>query len=182
MRSASWIWRAAGWDGILPVAVASVPVLVRAVFRDPGIVAFAAVFVPVFAAMLRANIGRRQIVRVGGEPPPISRQLGFSAAIVLLLLFELSVGALTCAENEPTAAWCIPATIFLLYLITIALALRPAAKAPIQVAGMAAPVFDLGVVSDAPNGGADRLTGLFPAVRLPDAPATGIHSGSDVFA
>jgi hypothetical protein len=148
MRPASWLWRAVGWDGVVPVAVASVPLLVRAVCRDPGIVAFTVVFVPICAAMLRANIGRWQIVRVCGEPPPISRQLGLSAAIVLLLLFELSMGILACSIGEPHAVWCVPATIFAFYLIVITFTLRPVAEGQVDIPAVAEPTPGFGAPLD----------------------------------
>lgn len=138
MRSAAWLWRAAGWDGVLPVAVASVPVLLRTFLpRGHLLLPFAAVCVPIVAAMVRASIGRQQIVRTCGEPPPVGRQIGLAVAIVLLLLFELSVGVLTCEQNEPAADWCFPAVMFSLYLITIVSALRPACGAaePIDLHG-----------------------------------------------
>ena len=126
MRSTSWLWRAAAWDGILPVAVALVPIALRTLFPPPNpIVPFAAVFLPIFAAMIRASIGVRQIARVCGGAAPVSRQLGLAAAIVMLLLFELSVGVLATTDGEPAEFWWFPVTMLSLYLITISFALRP---------------------------------------------------------
>ena len=128
MRRSFWLWRAAGWDGVLPVAVASVPIGLRTLFPPPNpIVPFAVVFVPIFAAMIRASIGVRQIARVCGGTAPVSRQLGLAAAIVMLLLFELSVGVLATTDGEPAEFWWFPVTMLSLYLITISFALRPVA-------------------------------------------------------
>ena len=127
MRPSFWLWRAAGWDGVLPVAVALVPIVLRTIFPPPNpIVPFAVVFMPIFVAMVRASIGVRQIARVCGGAAPVPRQLGLAAAIVMLLLFELAVGVMATTDVEPAEAWWFPVTMLSLYLITISFALRPA--------------------------------------------------------
>ena len=122
----AWIWRAVGWDGVLPLVVVSAPILVRLLIPDePGAVVSAAVLIPISAATIRAHVGWRQIARVCGGTAPLVRQVLLALAIVLLLLFEGLVGILTLGKGPPEFLWYFVAAFYAGYLVLVTLALRP---------------------------------------------------------
>ncbi|WP_417851745.1 hypothetical protein [Thalassoglobus sp.] len=113
-------------DGLLPVAIAASPFLVRYTVRDGHMLEVAiAILAPMLAAILRAAIGVHQLDAVTNGKPNLSRQILFSMAIVMLLLVEVFVSTLQFAQNEPLSSWFLPAGLFLFYLILIQNALRP---------------------------------------------------------
>ncbi|QDT31355.1 hypothetical protein Mal48_05880 [Thalassoglobus polymorphus] len=113
-------------DGVLPVAIAASPFLVRYTVRDGHVLEVAvAILAPVLAAILRAAIGVHQLDAVTNGKPNITRQILFSMAIVMLLLVEIFVSTLQFAQNEPLSSWFLPAGLFFFYLILIQNALRP---------------------------------------------------------
>ncbi len=125
------IFRAIGWDGVLPVLVASGPVFVKAMFPKGHIAeVIAAVLVPILAALIRASVGWRQIARVCHDRAPWLRQMALAAAIVLLLLFEVAVSVLTFAGDAPASAWWLPAVLYAAYIFMITRALRPEPASP----------------------------------------------------
>lgn len=118
------------WDGALPWAVAAVPSAVSLWFPKGHIAeVVAALFVPIFAAVLRAAIGEDQIRRVCHGAQRVSRQLALGVAIVLLLLLEMWVAMLTFVNDEPMSAWMLPACFYLAYVAATAMAFRPFASA-----------------------------------------------------
>jgi len=126
LPSIAWIWRAVGWDGVLPLVVISVPILVRLLNpNERGAVIPVAVIVPITAAAIRAHVGWRQIARVCGGTAPLIRQLLLALAIVLLLLFEGLVGILTVGKGPPEFLWYVVAALYAGYLVLVTLALRP---------------------------------------------------------
>jgi len=68
-----------------------------------------------------------------------------ATAIVLLLVFEVITGALTCAGDAPAVAWLFPVCIYVVYLGIITWALRPAPattfRAPAEVFVQSGQVF-----------------------------------------
>lgn len=126
MAGKAWAWRAAGWDGLLPIAVLLVPWLVRlTLHKEPELAVFIVIVVSVVAAVVRASFALRQIVDVCGGRVPLTRQLALTGAILLLWLFEMVAGLLALVDNEPAVVWLFPAGIFILYLTGILFALRP---------------------------------------------------------
>lgn len=108
------------WDGLLPIAIAISPTIVRYTFRDGHMVEVAvAIVAPVLAASLRAAVGVHQLDSVTGGHPSLARQVMFSLAIIMLLLVEVFVSTLQFARNEPLSAWFFPAGLFCFYLILI---------------------------------------------------------------
>ena len=121
---ATWLSSFA-WDGALPVAVALFPWFVDTFFPNNVMLQVAAtVFVPIIAALIRANIGAMQIREACNGQLPILRQLLLVLAIVIMFLFEITVAALTFAPNEPLGAWLIPLALYMTYLIVLAFAFR----------------------------------------------------------
>jgi hypothetical protein len=73
--------------------------------------------------------GQQIAKRCGGQAPWL-RQIAMAAAIVLLLLFEIAVMALTFSKNLPAEAWCFPVGFYAAYLVMVSLALRPCRPLP----------------------------------------------------
>jgi hypothetical protein len=114
------------WDGILPLAIALLPLLIRHTFPDGHMLEVTvAIVAPVLAAFLRAAIGIHQLDAITNGKPNMTRQVLFTLAIVLLLLAEVFVSTLQFSRNEPLSAWFIAAGTFFLYLILIQNALCP---------------------------------------------------------
>jgi hypothetical protein len=125
MPSVRQILELLGWDGVLPALVAAGPALAKAFFPRGHIAEIvAAILVPIFAALVRAGVGRQQITHACDGRAPLIRQLTLAAAIVLLLLFEATSGVLTCADDEPAHMWLFPAVFYAGYLALILHALR----------------------------------------------------------
>lgn len=124
----SRIFEILGWDSVLPVVVASGPMIVKWLIPNGPIAAgaqlVAVVLVPIAAACIRASVGMGQIVRACDGRAPITRQVALAAAIVFLLLFEAMTGALACADDEPTSLWWYPVGFYAGYLAMVWLALR----------------------------------------------------------
>jgi hypothetical protein len=129
---ASRVVRTIGWDGVLPPLVASAPLVVKTFFPNANVAKVLVItLVPAAAAMIRAHFGVRQIARVCGGRVPFFRQIGMAGAIVLLLLFEGSVGILTFSEDLPAEGWCFPIGFYSAYVAVIAMVLWPASdKSP----------------------------------------------------
>ena len=122
--------RALGWDGVLPLAVASVPPFVKAFLPNAGVgTGFTCVLIVVFAAIFRAHWGAGQIARVCGGKVPFLRQVSLAAAIIVLLLFEASVGIMAFGQGIPAAGWWFPVGFYAAYVVLIALSLWPDANA-----------------------------------------------------
>ena len=124
-----WLMWLLLWDGVLPVLVIACPWLL-AVFL-PGQEALRALIallmVPVVAAFLRADAGYRRLCVIMGGNPGIARQILLAGAIVMLLLLDGAVAALRLAKDEPPWVWLVPLGFYLVYLVLVALALRPVA-------------------------------------------------------
>jgi|SRR6266446_1553982 len=113
-----------GWDGALPLILALVPVVSRAIWPKPPVgVAGVLVLAPPVAALIRAHIGWHQIARRCGGRAPWWRQITMAVAILLLLVFEAAVGVLTFADGVPAWAWWIPIGVYAGYLAVISLTL-----------------------------------------------------------
>jgi hypothetical protein len=116
------------WDGLLPAAIAAGPAIAENVFpKSDAAEIVVAVLVPIVAALIRSGVGVRQIGRITGDPIPRGRQLALAVAIILLLVLEGFVAALTFADDEPWSAWLTPIVLYVCYLVSIAMALRPQA-------------------------------------------------------
>lgn len=129
MSSPNRLLSVVGWDGVLPIAVGMSPVFAGVFFQKGHIAELAvAVLIPVVAALVRAYVGYQQLVHAFGGGPPLGRQAAMAIAITLLLMFEATSGVLTCADDEPPAAWLVPISLYLIYLTTIVLTLWPPAN------------------------------------------------------
>jgi hypothetical protein len=117
---------AIGWDGVLPLLVASGPIFVKKMLPRGHIAeVFVVVLVPIFAAIIRASVGRRQIVRICDGRAPWLRQIALAAAIVTLLFFEAVVGLLTFVGEEIPSAWWLALALYAAYVALVTYALRP---------------------------------------------------------
>lgn len=85
----------------------------------------AILFVPVVTALARAHRGNQQLAGLSSRPG-IVRKLLLGFAIVILLLFDALVGILLCARDAPLATWLIAASVYVIYLLLVIPALRPA--------------------------------------------------------
>ncbi len=125
-RHSLWWISIIAWDGILPLLVATIPITARLLLPKDNLAGPIAIgVVPLAAALIRCMIGERQIRRVCNGELPLLRQAGMAAAIVCLMLFEISVSVFVFTDNEPMAAWCIPFAFYVLYLATISRTLAP---------------------------------------------------------
>jgi hypothetical protein len=125
-RVAGNIARALGWDGALPLAVASVPPFVKAFLPNAGVgTAVTCALIVVFAALFRSHLGARQIARVCGGVVPFLRQISLAAAIVMLLLFEAAVGIMVFGQGIPATGWWFPIAFYVAYVVLIALSFWP---------------------------------------------------------
>lgn len=137
MGDSGRLWRrlltSAAWDGLLPVFVVSIPFAIRLFWQQNEIfVALATFVVPVCAAMFRAAIAHDELVRICSGSVSYTRQAGISLAIILLLLCEIAVGALSQMNDEPVRAWIIPVGFYSVYLVTITATLSPPATTSID--------------------------------------------------
>ncbi|HEV8000855.1 MAG TPA: hypothetical protein VGP63_13310 [Planctomycetaceae bacterium] len=120
-----WVWRRLpsmlSWDGLLPL-VSPVCTLISA--QGPHFLQSVAVtFVPMAVALVRAKIGRRQIVRACGDGEDANRQLALGSAIVLLLFLEVVTSILVL--GKPAMSWANVALLYVGYFACITYALRP---------------------------------------------------------
>src|SRR5262249_41579206 len=112
------------WDGILPLAVMTIPWAVVRIFPKNDIAEVSAVvLVPVAAALLRAVLGYAQMHNTAGKVTVV-RQFALAIAIVFLMMFEGMVAILTIAKDATPAVWFCPLLLFGCYLVFIAIAFR----------------------------------------------------------
>lgn len=115
-----------GRDGILPLVVAVAPLIIQILFGPRHIAeVVAAILLPIVLALYRSHTGTRQLSEICQGRIPWGRQLTLAVAIVLLLLFEMYVMVLHFADDEPPAAWIVAVVLFVAYVVTILMALRP---------------------------------------------------------
>ena len=126
-----WLRTLLIWDGVLPLAVSAVPAAVALLFPKNAIAEVSTfILVPIFAALVRAGVGAQKVRNLCNGELPATRQLALATAIVLLLLFEGMVSALTFADDEPASAWAYPVGFYLCYLAAIAFAFTPRLTRP----------------------------------------------------
>ncbi len=122
-----WFWSAIGWDGFLPVAIASYPAIVCLAFPgNPAANFLMVVWVPIIAALFRAHHGYYQIEKRVGGRASLGRQFFLGCAIILLLVFESLSAALHGAAGAPPSVWLVAGVVYLCYLALTMIALRPA--------------------------------------------------------
>jgi hypothetical protein len=121
-----WFLTILAWDGILPLIVVSVPLLVRWTC-PPGHIAEvgAVVLLPMFAALIRSQFAWEQFGMSCATGVTWDRQVLFAAAIILLLFFEITCGAAAMAREALQEIAVLAAIPYLLYLAPITIALRP---------------------------------------------------------
>src|SRR5690349_2606722 len=103
MRHVHWLASAIAWDGMLPIIVGLIPVLVRITMpRNDGAIVLSTIFLPIIAAVLRAALASWQLQRACGGAMPILRQAALACAILCLLLFEILVSSLIFAAAPPS--------------------------------------------------------------------------------
>jgi hypothetical protein len=125
-RASKWLLEFITWDGLLPLAVAACPWAVRILLPQNDVAEVSVVlFVPIVAALLRTITGAQQIHSDCGGALPAARQVALAIAIVLLLFFEIGVGLLTVARDEPAAAWKFVFCFYACYLVAAAFAFFP---------------------------------------------------------
>ena len=123
-------WRSlVAWDGLLPITVAAVPATIRVVCpRNDGAQIVAVVLVPITAALVRAMIGARQLRKLCEGALPILRQIALAIAIILLLLFEVLISAMTFAQGVVLSDWLTTLCVYVCYVAVMALAFAPHRK------------------------------------------------------
>jgi hypothetical protein len=110
-----------GWDGLLPLVS---PICTWISTRGPHFLQSVAVtFVPMAVALVRAKIGRRQLVRACGNAEDQNRQLALGSAIVLLLFLEVATSILILGQQM--MSWGGVGLVYLGYFACITYALRP---------------------------------------------------------
>ena len=125
MTRHAWLLTVIGWDGCLPSFVALAPVILPEIIPDRHLANITAIiFVPMIAALVRAWRGICQFEHRGIRPTTC-RQLGCGCAIIILMVFEASLGGLVCGGNAPIEAWLMAMTIYLIYLCLMVPSLRP---------------------------------------------------------
>ena len=125
MNRRNWLLSVIGWDGCLPLLVATAPAFFPFVIRGRDLAELTAVIMaPIVAALVRAHHGRRQLEKYRGRAT-LGRQFLFGLAIAVLLLFEGLSGVLHCADGVPPSAWFTAGAIYLVYLSLMVPALRP---------------------------------------------------------
>jgi hypothetical protein len=122
-----------GWDGVLPLVAAGIPLLVRATApNNQAAQIIVVLFLPILTALVRTSVGWNQIVRICNGRAPWHRQTALAVAIVILLLFEACSAALIFTDNAPIAALLVPLLLYCSYLLMIWLALwRPRHECPV---------------------------------------------------
>lgn len=120
-------------EGLLPLAVSAIPILVKTLFPKNDIAEVATfLLVPTSAALIRTAIAVQQLRNAYPSKPPMTRQLALAAAIILLLVYEGLVTLFSFANDEPTSAWICAFCFYLGYLIAIWFAFYSARGAQID--------------------------------------------------
>jgi hypothetical protein len=122
------------WDGLLPLVS---PICTWISARGSHFLQSVVVtFVPMIVALVRAKIGRRQLVRVCGNADDRNRQAALGSAIVLLLFLEVVTSILILGKQVMSwGEWGEVALAYLGYLVCITYALRPPKPAAAEVPG-----------------------------------------------
>jgi hypothetical protein len=124
-RMGWWFIEFVTWDGLLPLAVAACPWAIKTLFPRNDIAGvFAAIFIPMAAALLRSVTGAKQIRRNCAGELPVGRQVALAVAISFLLMFEIGASCLILAGGDPTS-WAYVFCFFACYLVAAALAFIP---------------------------------------------------------
>lgn len=115
------------WDGIVPLLVVALGWMTRTFVPNHDLAEITSVvFLPIFASLVRAGIGRRQLLLLMGHNPPVSRHVSFAIAIIILLFFEIGCGMLQAIDDEPPTAWWNVLLLYVAYLGLIVFTFRPA--------------------------------------------------------
>lgn len=134
MRSWSWLISALAWDGLLPVLIGIIPIVVSVLIpNDPVVGIFTCILLPMFAAFFRASIAQWQLQRLCFGETPIGRQILLALAIVSLMISEAILSMLVMApknEKVPMGIWWTLGGSYALYLASILIALSPMPLAP----------------------------------------------------
>ncbi len=123
--AATGLWTAITWDGCLPLLAAGSRVLLPLVIAVRDIADMVAMIViPIVAALARGAT-----VAVGNWKcsvvVPASRQVLFSAAIAVMLLFDGLCGLLLCGRGVPVELWLLATAMYVVYLGLVTIALHP---------------------------------------------------------
>jgi hypothetical protein len=111
------------WDGLLPLAVATIPWIAARIFPRNDIAEISSVvLVPIVAALIRAVLGYRQIYGKFQDELSAKRQVVLAVAIIILMLFEGCAASLAFAKGAPRTAWIYPLALFACYLVAIGIA------------------------------------------------------------
>lgn len=129
MRRRDWILSVLCWDGCLPLLIAALGSLLVRLFQRDLAELMLTVFVPIVAALWRANRGYHQL-RHRNLPASFFRQLLFSGAIVCLLLLEAIVGKVQVHRDAPAEVLLVVAAVYVVYLALIIPALWPGRPRP----------------------------------------------------
>jgi hypothetical protein len=108
------------------LAVAAIPFIVKIAFPRNDLAEVAAtIFVPMIAALVRSSMAWKQLYPACGRNPPWHRQLFAAAAILVLLVFEVTVSLATLAKGIPQEVWFVAVCQYLVYGALMYCALRP---------------------------------------------------------
>jgi hypothetical protein len=135
MRNWSWLISAVAWDGLLPIVVGIIPLLIGLFAPGDHVLAFFTCgLLPMFAAFVRAAMAHRQLQRVCHGRMPVIRQFLIALAIISLMVTEAIIAMMAMApknERVPIEVWWTLAASYLLYLLCIVTALRPMTLTPV---------------------------------------------------
>lgn len=125
-RRKRWMMQALGWDGLLPGLVATSTEMLALIIPVRGLVMFLAVFViPLVAALIRAEFGKRRFDGIGADRPARGRVFLFAVAVILLVAFECLIAVLQIRRAATPWPWFGAVGLYLAYLGSILVALRP---------------------------------------------------------
>lgn len=97
-----WLITLIGWDGLLPVMAALLPLLVKWTLPQGHIAeVVVAVIVPCGLALVRAALAHRALSRDFAASPPALRQGAIALAIILLCLTEVMFSVKVFAPDAP---------------------------------------------------------------------------------
>jgi hypothetical protein len=109
----------------MPLVVALIPSALQALGAGWKFTAdMACILVPLAAALVRCEVGVRQLKARVRNPPPVARQILLAAAIVVLALFEVAANIARMCD-VPVEVWYTAGGLYAVYLVFIWGALRP---------------------------------------------------------
>ena len=110
--------KALGWDGIFPLIAAMVPSIINWCFPGERFInGLITELIPFGVAIVRANIGYRQLSDVAHTKPSIRQQVILALAILILLVFESLAVRIQSVNDAPAIAYVAAGAIYLTYFV-----------------------------------------------------------------